>query len=87
MDTRCLRSTPYVRSTSTERVEEHNCSATYQGILKPRERIIEEDVAKQLKCSRGPVRKAILRLERDGLIGTVPRRGTFIRDISAESVE
>ncbi len=75
------------RLSATERVEEHIRRAIYRGTLKPRERIIEEDVANQLKCSRGPVREAILRLERDGLIVTVARRGTFIRDISAESIE
>ncbi|WP_158752027.1 GntR family transcriptional regulator [Acidobacterium sp. S8] len=73
--------------TATERVEEHIRQAIYKGALKPRERIIEEDVAKQLECSRGPVREAFLRLERDGLIVTVARRGTFIRDISASSIE
>jgi DNA-binding GntR family transcriptional regulator len=75
------------RLTATERVEEYIRQAIYRGELKPRERVIEEDVAKQLKCSRGPVREALLRLERDGLIVTVGRRGTFIRDISAESIE
>lgn len=73
--------------TATERVEEHIRQAIYRGALKPRERVIEEDVARHLKCSRGPVREAFLRLERDGLIVTVARRGTFIRDISAESIE
>ncbi|MCU1251100.1 MAG: GntR family transcriptional regulator [Edaphobacter sp.] len=75
------------RLTATERVEEYVRQAIYRGALKPRERVIEEDVAKRLKCSRGPVREALLRLERDGLIVTVGRRGTFIRDISAESIE
>jgi DNA-binding GntR family transcriptional regulator len=75
------------RLTATEKVEEHIRHSIYRGSLKPRERIIEEDIAKQLKCSRGPVREAILRLERDGLVVIVPRRGTFIRDISAESIE
>jgi DNA-binding GntR family transcriptional regulator len=73
--------------TATERVEEHIRQAIYRGTLKSRQRIIEGDVAKQLKCSRGPVREAFLRLERDGLLVTVARRGTFIRDISASSVE
>lgn len=75
------------RLTATERVEEHIRRAIYRGALKPRERIIEEDIARQLKCSRGPVREAILRLERDGLVVIVARRGTYIRDISAESIE
>jgi DNA-binding GntR family transcriptional regulator len=69
------------------RVEQHIRQAIYGGALKPRERIIEEDLAKQLQCSRGPVREALLRLQRDGLIFTVPRRGTFIREISSESIE
>ncbi len=73
--------------TATERVEEHIRQAIYQGALKSRERIIEEDVAKQLKCSHGTVREAFLRLERDGLLVSVARRGTFIRDISAASIE
>src|SRR5258708_7455547 len=75
------------RLSASVRVEQHIRQAIYTGILKPRERVIEEDLAKQLECSRGPVREALLRLERDGLIVTVPRRGTFIRDISAESIE
>jgi DNA-binding GntR family transcriptional regulator len=75
------------RTSATERVEQYIRESVYNGKLKPRERLIEEDLAKQLECSRGPVREALLRLERDGLIVTVPRRGTFIRDISTESIE
>lgn len=75
------------RLTATDRVEEYIRHAIYRGTLKPRERVIEEDVAKHLNCSRGPVREAFLRLERDGLVVTVARRGTFIRDISRESIE
>jgi DNA-binding GntR family transcriptional regulator len=75
------------RTSATERVEQHIRQCIYSGALKPRERLIEEDLAKELNCSRGPVREALLRLERDGLIVTVPRRGTFIRDISTESIE
>jgi len=72
---------------ASERVEQYIRQSIYTGALKPRERVIEENIATQLDCSRGPVREALLRLERDGLIVTVPRRGTFIHDISAESIE
>jgi DNA-binding transcriptional MocR family regulator len=51
----------------TERVEECIRQAIYRGELKPRERVIEEDLAKHLSCSRGPVREAMQRLERDVL--------------------
>src|SRR5438105_5627563 len=72
---------------ASQRVELHIKKAIYAGQLRPRERIIEEDIAGRLKCSRGPVREALLRLERDGLVVTIPRRGTFIHDISAESID
>jgi DNA-binding GntR family transcriptional regulator len=72
---------------ASQRVELHIKKAIYSGTLRPRERIIEEDIASRLKCSRGPVREALLRLERDGLVVTIPRRGTFIHDISSESID
>ena len=67
------------RLTATDKVEEYIRHAIYRGALKPRERVIEEAVAKQLNCSRGPVREAFLRLERDGLAprpDVVPPFGT-----------
>lgn len=72
---------------ASQRVERHIKKAIYAGELRPRERIIEEDIAGRLQCSRGPVREALLRLERDGLVATIPRRGTFIHDISGESID
>jgi DNA-binding GntR family transcriptional regulator len=72
---------------ASQKVERYIKKAIYAGALKPRERVIEEEIARRLSCSRGPVREALLRLERDGLIVTIPRRGTFIRDISTDSID
>ena len=74
-------------TSATERVESYIRQSIFSGEFKPRQRLTEEALAKVLKCSRGPIREAILRLERDGLLETVPRRGTFIPDVSAESIE
>jgi DNA-binding GntR family transcriptional regulator len=71
---------------ASQKVESYIQEAIVEGRLKPRERLIEDDIARQLGCSRGPVREAVLRLERDGLIVTTARRGTFIRDFSPEEV-
>jgi DNA-binding GntR family transcriptional regulator len=68
----------------SQKVENHIKQAIYKGQLRPRERIIEDDLARRFGVSRGTVREALLRLERDGLIVTTSRRGTFIRDISLE---
>ena len=70
----------------SQRVETHLRKAIHAGKLRPRQRIIEEDLAAELKVSRGPVREALLRLERDGLVVTTSRRGTFIRDISLAEI-
>ncbi|MGB9195956.1 MAG: GntR family transcriptional regulator [Terriglobales bacterium] len=72
---------------ASKHVEAHLRQAIHAGKLRPRQRIIEEDLARELKVSRGPVREAILRLERDGLVVTTSRRGTFIRDISLTEID
>lgn len=71
---------------ASKRVEAHLRKAIHAGKLRPRQRIIEEDLAQELEVSRGPVREALLRLERDGLVVTTSRRGTFIRDISMTEI-
>jgi DNA-binding GntR family transcriptional regulator len=72
---------------ASKHVEAHLRHSIHAGKLRPRQRIIEEDLAKELKVSRGPVREALLRLERDGLVVTTSRRGTFIRDISLAEID
>lgn len=72
---------------ASKRVEAHLRKAIHAGKLRPRQRIIEEDLARELHVSRGPVREAILRLERDGLMVTTSRRGTFIHDISLAEID
>src|SRR5690349_3400199 len=71
---------------STQRVEAFLRRAIAIGKLRPRQRIIEQDVAEKLTVSRGPVREALLRLERDGLVVTTPRHGTFIRDVTPSEI-
>jgi len=72
---------------ASKRVEAHLRHAIHAGKLRPRQRIIEEDLAQELNVSRGPVREALLRLERDGLVVTTSRRGTFIRDIALGEID
>ncbi len=70
----------------SQKVENFIRQSVYRGHLHPRERIIEEDVARRLNVSRGTVREALLRLERDGLVVTTPRHGTYIRAISGHEL-
>lgn len=56
------------------------------GTLEPGTKIKEEEIARQLGVSRTPVREAIHKLEREGLVEIIPRYGTFIVSISPKDV-
>jgi DNA-binding GntR family transcriptional regulator len=52
------------------------------GELRPGQKINESEIAIRMGISRSPVREAFRVLERDGLITTLPRKGSYITDIS-----
>lgn len=49
-------------------------------------RLDERSLAEQLGISRTPLREAITRLERDGLVAVVPRRGVFVQRKSLDEI-
>lgn len=56
------------------------------GELKPGERLIEVALAEQLGVSRTPIREAIHKLEQEGLVNMIPRRGAQVASISEKNV-
>ncbi len=60
--------------------------AILSGDLKAGERLVESEVASQMKVSRTPVREALRMLEMEGLIEYVPRKGIFIRGFTREDI-
>ena len=57
------------------------------GELKPGEKLLEEALAKRFGSSRGPLREAIRMLEAQGLVVTIPNRGSFVRVVSRDEAE
>lgn len=57
------------------------------GQLKPGEKLSENNLAKEFKCSRTPVREAVKTLEQDGLVVIQPKSGTYVRMYSAEETK
>ncbi len=49
------------------------------GELKPGERLVERELSERFGISRAPIREALFALERQGLIYSIVRRGTFVR--------
>jgi DNA-binding GntR family transcriptional regulator len=61
-----------------QRVLEHFQSALLEGLLNPGDRLVEAEIAAEMGISRGPVREAIRKLEEQGLVMTVPYKGSFV---------
>jgi DNA-binding GntR family transcriptional regulator len=55
--------------------------AIIHGQLQPGARLIELDLAAQMGTSQGPIREALQRLERDGLVERRTRSGSFVTPI------
>jgi len=53
------------------------------GALPPGAKLVELEIAAQMGTSQGPVREALQRLERDGLVERRARSATFVTSISA----
>ena len=56
------------------------------GELKPGERLMEIHLANKLGVSRTPIREAIRKLELEGLVTMIPRRGAQVAQITPKSM-
>ena len=60
--------------------------AILTGELKPGERLMEVHLANRLGVSRTPIREAIRKLELEGLVTMIPRRGAEVAQITEKSM-
>ena len=56
------------------------------GEIAPGTRMMEVELAEEMGVSRTPVREAIRKLEKEGLVTIEPRRGAYASDISAKDM-
>ena len=61
--------------------------AILRGELQPGERLMEIQLAQRLGVSRTPVREAIRKLELEGLVLMIPRRGAEVAEITRQDLE
>lgn len=57
------------------------------GGLRPRERLVEDQLIERFGAKRHVVRQALTELERVGIVVRVPNRGATVRDFTAREVE
>jgi DNA-binding GntR family transcriptional regulator len=75
------------KHTLTEDVTEQLRDAIFRGHFVPGQRLSEEQLARTLGVSRGPVREAFVRLEREGLISSQANRRSIVARLSGRDLE
>ena len=60
--------------------------AILKGELKPGERLMEIQLAQKLGVSRTPIREAIRKLELEGLVIMIPRKGAEVAHITEKDM-
>lgn len=61
--------------------------AILSGEYKVGDHVNESEVANRLGISRAPVREAIRELENDGILTTLPRKGTYVTEYSLDDIK
>jgi DNA-binding GntR family transcriptional regulator len=71
----------------SEEVVERIREAILTGEFEPGDRLREEQLARSLQVSRGPVRSALLQLEREGMVVRRRNRGALVAHLSRADLE
>ena len=58
-----------------------------RGTLKPGTHLPEEELSKAMNISRAPIREAFNRLEKEGFVTIIPRKGAAVSNITAQMIE
>jgi DNA-binding GntR family transcriptional regulator len=58
-----------------------------RGTLKPGTRLLEEELSRAMNISRAPIREAFNRLEKEGFVTIIPRKGTAVSNITTQMIE
>lgn len=67
-------------------VYEYLRKAVMDGELKPGERIIEKEYAEKMKISRTPIREALRKLESEGFVEYIPRKGVVVKGFTVKDI-
>jgi DNA-binding GntR family transcriptional regulator len=80
------RVTPARRRGLADEVADRIRDAIFSGSYEPGSQLREVELSAALGVSRGPVREALLRLEREGLVRSEWHRGATVTTLSSEDV-
>jgi DNA-binding GntR family transcriptional regulator len=79
---KAIKNPPNLKEAVYQRLKE----SIVRGEISAGSKIVETLISQKLGVSRTPLREAINRLEQDGLVEIIPRRGTFVRRQSVADI-
>jgi DNA-binding GntR family transcriptional regulator len=86
LTSRSLHQTAKKVTSLADQVHEYLRHAIISGELAPGEKLVELDIARRMSTSQGPVREALQRLERDGLVERKARSATFVTSLLTDEM-
>ena len=78
------KKTTTAKKTAGEAVYEYLREGIVELRLRPGQILSIQEISEHLKVSRSPIRDALIRLEKDGLISSAPKKGTLISKIDVD---
>lgn len=79
--------TNFAHKSLSSKVEEYLKEQILLEKYRGGERILESNIAEELNISRAPVREAITKLENQGIVQSIPRKGSFVVEFSKEDIK
>ncbi|UCF90325.1 MAG: GntR family transcriptional regulator [Desulfobacterales bacterium] len=70
-----------------ENISEILTDAIVKGVFKGGDQLVEAELRQQFGVSRSPIRESFRILEKKGLVEILPRRGAFVKKITARDIE
>jgi len=77
---------PQYQVSLVEQITEFLTNSIIEGQFKSGERLVESDLQRRFGISRSPIRESFRILEKNGLVVTIPRKGTYIKKISRKDI-
>src|SRR4051794_27673216 len=75
---------PLPRAHTSDLVAEHVRRLIFSGVLRPGDKVPQDELAAALQVSRQPVREAMLGMARDGLVVLEPHLGAYVGAFDAD---
>ena len=82
-----MRSAEDAADSLRERVYRYLANAIYSGKLRHGEFLNQDAICSELAVSKAPLRDALIRLEAEGFVSILPRKGVFVTPVTLDFVK